>query len=77
MHMMSNKWVRWCGMLGNVLWTVAALCLVMAWVAVWRRGLVLGLEPLAWYWNALVLGVLAGGCKGHHGTCLPEEKAGM
>ena len=40
--------------------------------------LVFGLEPLAWYWNALVLGVLAlgkkgrGGCHGC-GSCMPGE----
>lgn len=69
----------WKPMLGTLLWLGAAAALALAWWAVWRRGLVWGLEPLAWYWNALVLGVLALGCKGGHGcdscgTCMPEEK---
>ncbi len=45
-----------------------------------KDALVFGLEPLAWYWNALVLGVLAigkkvsssscgcGSCEGEEGT---------
>ena len=45
--------------LWKLLWLLAAVCLVLAWVAVYMKNLVLGLEPLAWYWNALVLGVLA------------------
>lgn len=46
-------------LLWKVLWTAGALSLVTAWAAVWRQGLVLGLEPLAWYWNALVLTALS------------------
>ena len=81
--MMHSKWhlaCCWKPVVGTVLWTAGMLSLVMAWVAVYNRGLVLGLEPLAWYWNALVLGVLAVGCSGHSGhcgTCMPEEKAEM
>ena len=62
--------------LSMVFWAAGVLSLVMAWVAVWQRGLVLGLEPLAWYWNALVLGVLATGAKGHGscGSCDSGEK---
>ncbi len=55
----------WKPMLGVVLWTLGMLALVLAWVSIWRQNLVFGLEPLAWFWNALVLGVLALGCKGH------------
>ena len=79
--MMHSKWhwaCCWKPMVGMVLWGAGMLSLVMAWAAVYNRGLVLGLEPLAWYWNALVLGVLANGCKGGHGscgTCETEEKA--
>lgn len=68
----------WHPMLGLILWIAASASLLMAWVAVYRRGLVWGLEPLAWYWNALVLGVLAlgkkGGGHGSCGSCMPEEK---
>ena len=68
-------------MLGMLLWLAAAASLAMAWVAVFQRGLVFGLEPLAWYWNALVLGVLSMGKmgKGHGGcgSCSSEEKVGM
>ncbi|MBI4992250.1 MAG: hypothetical protein HZB99_03460 [Candidatus Harrisonbacteria bacterium] len=64
--------------LGMLLWLAGAAALALAWWAVWRRELVWGLEPLAWYWNALILGVLALGCKGHGsghcGTCMPESK---
>ncbi|MEK9170072.1 MAG: hypothetical protein AAB674_00285 [Patescibacteria group bacterium] len=49
-------WKSW---LGTGLWCLAVLALVLAWVAVFKRDLVFGLEPLAWYWNALVVGVLA------------------
>ena len=43
---------------------------------------VFGIEALAWYWNALVLGVLASmpskwGCRGRSCmACMPEEKSG-
>lgn len=81
---MHSKWhweCCWKPMVGMVLWGAGMVSLVMAWVAVYRRGLILGLEPLAWYWNALVLGVLGagassmgGGC-GSCGTCSSDEKA--
>ena len=80
--MMHSKWhwaCCWKAMAGMVLWGAGALSLVLAWTAVWQKGLVLGLEPLAWYWNALVLGVLASGCKGGSASCGycegSEEKA--
>ena len=62
-------------MAATVLWVASLAALVLAWVAVWQRGLVWGLEPLAWYWNALVLGVLglgARGCK-EDGCCTTES----
>ncbi len=67
-------------MVSMVFWVAGVLCLLLAWESVREKGLVLGLEPLAWYWNALVLGVLAMGGKGGHGcgSCaMPEgeEKA--
>lgn len=75
--MHRDKW-NWWALLGDVLWLAAAASLALAWAAVWRKNLVLGLEPLAWYWNALVLGVLALGKKSHCGNlCAPEEKEEM
>lgn len=50
---------NWKCLVGWSLWGLAALAVVLALVAVFMRDLVFGLEPLAWYWNALVLGVLA------------------
>ena len=46
-------------LLWKVLWLAAALSLAMAWAAVWQRNLVFGVEPLAWYWNALILAALS------------------
>lgn len=46
-------------LLWKALWAAGAASLVLAWVAVYRQGLVLGLEPLAWYWNALILATLS------------------
>ena len=80
--MMHSQWhwaCCWRPMVGMVLWGAGLLSLVMAWVAVYRRGLVLNLEPLAWYWNALVLGVLGtgAGMGGNHGcgNCEVDDKA--
>ncbi|MBI4991755.1 MAG: hypothetical protein HZB99_00870 [Candidatus Harrisonbacteria bacterium] len=66
----SRKCLLW-----KLLWLASAVSLVMAWVAVWSRGLVAGLEPLAWYWNALVLAALATPIKmdcSDCGTCMPS-----
>ena len=70
-------WNKTCHLAGVVLWALAALALVLAWVAVARRGLVFGLEPLAWYWNALVLGVLSMGTKAckENGCCTSSTSA--
>ena len=46
-------------LLWKALWAAGALSLVMAWTGVYLKNLVLGLEPLAWYWNALVLAALS------------------
>ncbi|MDE2001171.1 MAG: hypothetical protein KGI60_01225 [Patescibacteria group bacterium] len=82
--MMHSKWhwaCCWMPVLKKVLWAAAALSLVLAWVSVYRQNLVFGLEPLAWYWNALVMGVLAMGGWGKHchgGSCeMSEEKKEM
>ncbi len=77
--MHHTKWHVGC-CLRSALWALAALTLVFAWVAVYKRGLVFGMDPLVWYWNALVLGVLANGAKGgcgSCGTCDSGEKGGM
>ncbi|OGY63369.1 MAG: hypothetical protein A3I89_01775 [Candidatus Harrisonbacteria bacterium RIFCSPLOWO2_02_FULL_41_11] len=64
-----------------VFWFAAVASLAMAWYAVYKKGLVFGLEPLAWYWNALVLGVLSmgkmGKSHGYCGACMPEKNSGM
>jgi len=85
---MHSKWhwmCCWKPLLGLVLWVAGLACLLFAWWAVRKaaqpgatlQDLPWGLEPLAWYWNALVLGVLAIGAKGHGGancgTCMPEK----
>jgi hypothetical protein len=89
MHMMEGKmhgkwhWVCcWKPVLSVVLWLGGVASLVLAWVGLARQSLVLGLEPLAWYYNALIMGVLAmAGKQGMHcggcGTCMPEEKEAM
>ncbi len=66
---MMMKLFHW---VSGALWLLSVVALVLAWVAVNRRGLIFGLEPLAWYWNALVFGVLSLGahqCVG--GKCMP------
>lgn len=77
--MHHSKW-HWGCCWRMALWTLAALALVVAWVSVYKKAPVFNLEPLAWYWNALVLGVLANGCKGGCSsceTCEVNEKGGM
>ena len=66
--------------LQKVLWVAALLCLIFAWVAIGIKNLVFYLEPLAWFWNALILGVLSLGskdCAGCGGceSCSSEEQA--
>lgn len=69
-------------MVAIALWLGGVASLVMAWVGLSRQSLVLGLEPLAWYYNALIMGVLAmAGKGGRHcggcGMCMTEEKKEM
>jgi len=45
--------------LWKILWLLSLVSFVLALVGAYGRQVVLGLEPLAWFWNALVLGVLA------------------
>lgn len=85
--MMHNKmhWsCCWKPMLGMALWALAAACFVLGLVAITRPTGVWQISTLGWYWNALILGVLALGCKGcGHGcskcsTCeVPEEEKEM
>lgn len=74
--MYKTKW--W---LGGILWVLSVVALVMAWVAsASTNGLFLQLPVAHLFWDALILGVLALGCKmdmgycGGCGTCMPEEK---
>jgi len=72
--MNKKHWKCW---LWKGLWLAGVASLAMAWAAVWTRGLVLGLEPLAWYWNALVLAALATPVKmdcSDCGTCMPSAQ---
>ena len=68
---------NWMSIVGKVLWIAGFACLILAWVAVYKKNLVLGLEPLAWYWNALVLGVLALGMKGHEDCAACDSSVKM
>ncbi len=69
-------------MVAMALWAGGVLSLLMAWVGLYRQALVLGLEPLAWYYNALIMGVLAmagkwgASCDGC-GTCMAEDRKEM
>ncbi|MEK7115217.1 MAG: hypothetical protein AAB847_02570 [Patescibacteria group bacterium] len=55
-------------MLGGVLWVAAAIALIAAWMASSSDiGLVYGRDELHWYLDAIVLAVLALGCKIHCG----------
>ncbi len=46
-------------LLWKVLWVSGAVSLVLAWVSIYNQALVIGLDPAAWYWNALVLVALS------------------
>jgi hypothetical protein len=77
--MMNSKWHKACSWLASLLWAAAGASLLLAWWAVYSRGLVLGLEPLAWYWNALVMGVLSLGARHEASDCgmcmmMPEKE---
>lgn len=56
--------MKWNSLVGFIFWVLAVLSFVLALVAVVKKNLILGIEPLAWYWNSLVLGVLALGARG-------------
>ena len=51
-------------LLGKLLWVVAAFALIAAWLS-GSTGAFWGREAMTWYWDALVLGVLALGLRGH------------
>lgn len=80
MHTRFHWKCCWQAVVGNVLWGAGLVAVVLAWVAMARKGLlVFGLEPLAWYWNALVLGVLSMGASKScgscgDGVCVPEKE---
>ncbi|MDP3999535.1 MAG: hypothetical protein Q8P76_03005 [bacterium] len=66
-----SKLLHWVAV---VFWALSIVALVLAWVAVYRRGLVIGLEPLAWYWNSLIFGVLSlGSHQCTEGKCMPTS----
>lgn len=41
------------------LWLLSVVAAVLAWVGLISRSVILGIEPLAWFWTALVLAVWA------------------
>lgn len=45
--------------LWKIMWGLAALCFVLAWVSVIRQAPIGQFDPLFLFWNALILGVLA------------------
>jgi len=56
-------------MLGAILWVGAFLALVAAWLTrTSGTGLFFGVDEIHWYLDAIVLGVLALGCKFHCGN---------
>lgn len=46
-------------MLWKALWLAGAAAFVLGWASIYMKGLVLGLDPLGWYWNALILAALS------------------
>ena len=78
-EMRHGRWhIMCCGkmILGKVLWLLSAVALVLAWVAsASQNGMVLQIPVAHLFWDALILGVLAIGLKGHgygHGMqCMP------
>ena len=76
---MHGKWHISCcikPLLGKVLWLLSAAALVLAWVAsASANGMVFQIPVAHLFWDALILGVLAIGLKGHgygHGMqCMP------
>lgn len=54
-------------MLGGLLWLLAAVSLLLAWYTTAQEMVFWGKDAAHWYWDALVLGVLALGCKIHCG----------
>ena len=41
------------------LWLAGAAAFLLGWASIYMKGLVLGLDPLGWYWNALILTALS------------------
>ena len=41
------------------MWGLSALCVLLAWYTNFAQSTVATMGALAWFWNALVLGVLA------------------
>ncbi len=43
----------------KILWGLSALCVLFAWYTNFSQATIANMGALAWFWNALVLGVLA------------------
>ena len=62
-------------LLWKALWGLGAVSLVLAWLSIYQQALVFGLDPAAWYWNALGLVVLSIPIKldcSNCGACMPK-----
>ena len=55
--------------LWKLLWVLAIASLVVAWVGIKGDKVILGLNSLGWFWNALVMAVLAISVKLDCHTC--------
>lgn len=51
----------WLPLAGIILWLASATALTFAWLS--SEGFILGRSSFHWYWDALILGVLAVGSK--------------
>ena len=67
--MMNRKHIK-C-LCWKALWGLGFLSLILAWVTNYTQSSIIGYGALAWFWNALVLGVLAISIKLDCHSCEP------
>ncbi len=46
-------------LLWKALWLAGVVAFVLGWVSIYKQAPMLGLDPLGWYWNALILVALS------------------
>ncbi len=56
--MMMNK-KHWKCHIWKVLWGLGFIAMILAWITNFMQSTIIGMGALAWFWNSLVLGVLA------------------